>query len=337
MKKSLIALAVAGALATPMIAQADATLYGSFRVVLENADGQDLNLRDDSTRIGIKGDVDLGLENTKGLFHWEANLSTADSNQFGASTNAANNGLSGKGKSMFGERLSYLGATGPWGTALVGRQYHPHYLWINLGSTGAGVLNSLVASAGEWGFLGNQSDGAVSHKRVDNTVAYISPVMNGFQFIGGAVVAGTGDDSADDVDGYNVAAKYHANGLTLAASFAEVDAIDRELLGLSAKYTTGALTLAARYEDREVGTSIDSDVIEVSGAYKVADNTKVTLRFTQKEVNDVEGELWAAAVERTMGKGRIFAEIYEFDSGAESSATEMNASDRVLIGYRVDF
>ena len=35
MKKSLIALAVAGAMTAPMIAQADATLYGSFRIGLD--------------------------------------------------------------------------------------------------------------------------------------------------------------------------------------------------------------------------------------------------------------------------------------------------------------
>ena len=38
MKKSLIALAVAGALTAPVIAQADATLYGSLRAKVVSAD-----------------------------------------------------------------------------------------------------------------------------------------------------------------------------------------------------------------------------------------------------------------------------------------------------------
>src|SRR5690554_386363 len=78
MKKSLIALAVAGAMTAPMVAQADATLYGSFRAGLAFQDDKSADLRDESSRIGIKGTVDLGLENTKGLFHWEANVSTTD-------------------------------------------------------------------------------------------------------------------------------------------------------------------------------------------------------------------------------------------------------------------
>ena len=96
MKKSLIALAVAGAMTAPMIAQADATLYGRISVELLDTDGQDLNLGDEiGGRIGIKGDVDLGLEGTKGLFHQEWSSKTTGG--------------------LGGERLSYIGAKGGWG------------------------------------------------------------------------------------------------------------------------------------------------------------------------------------------------------------------------------
>jgi len=314
MKKSLIALAVAGALTAPMVAQADATLYGSFRVGIQSVDDADLDMVDESSRIGIKGDVDLGLEGTKGLFHWEANVNSSDSTT-----------------DILKERLSYIGMTGDWGTVLAGRQYHPHYLLIG-GATN--VFNTATGSTGEWAFLGNEADGAVDHKRVDNTLAYASPVMNGFQVIAGAVIAGTGNDAADDVDGYNVAAKYAANGLTVALSYAEVDAIDRDLIGLSASYKIDALTLSARYEDKELA-NVDSDSYGIAAVYDLGDGLSIKGRFSSRDHDTKgEGDQWAAEVEQKLGKGRIYANYFAQDNDAEAN---YSVKDTLTVGYRVDF
>lgn len=321
MKKSLIALAVAGALTAPMVAQADATLYGSFRIGLMAADNQDLDLRDESTRIGIKGTVDLGMEDTKGVFHWEEQVSTADGGRLWAGE------VQSSGSSFWNTRLSYAGLTGSWGTALAGRQYHPHYLWINLTTD---VLNTATSDAGEWAHLGNNS-----HKRQDNTIAYLSPNMNGFQAAAGFVVAGTADDSADDVDGYNIAAKYNAGGLYLAASYGDVDVLNRETLGLAAKYKMDALTVAARYEEQE-NSGVDSEVVEVAGIYSIG-ATNLKLRYSNKEVGSADGDQWAAEVEQRLGKkGRVYLGYFAFDNDAEA----MNPAkyvDRLALGYRIDF
>ncbi len=309
MKKSLIALAVAGALTAPMVAQADATLYGSFRVALMAADDQDWDLRDESTRIGIKGDVDLGLDGTKGVYHWEANLNTTDSNS-----------------DIFKERLSYLGMTGDWGTALVGRQYHPHYLFVNIPTD---IFNTATSDAGEWAQLGNNQ-----HKRQDNTIAYLSPVMNGFQAVAGFVVAGSQDDSADDVDGYNIAAKYSANGLYLAASYGDVDAIERTTWGVAGKYTMGDLTLVARYEEQE-NYSVEDDATEVGGIYNLGEGLSVKLRYSKLEKGSAEGDQWAGEVEQKLGKGRVYLGYFAFDNDAEAMSSAY--VDRLALGYRVDF
>lgn len=309
MKKSLIALAVAGALTAPMVAQADATLYGSFRVALMAADDQDLDLRDESTRIGIKGDVDLGLDGTKGVYHWEANVNTTDSNS-----------------DIFKERLSYAGMTGDWGTVLIGRQYHPHYLFINIPTD---VLNTATSDAGEWAQLGNNQ-----HKREDNTIAYASPNMNGFQAVAGFVVAGSGDDSADDVDGYNIAAKYAANGLYLAASYGDVDVIERTTWGVAGKYTMDALTIAARYEEQE-NFDVEDNAAEIAGIYNLGDGLSVKLRYSNLELNDKDGTQWAGEVEQKLGKGRVYAGYFAFDDDAEALASKY--VDRLALGYRVDF
>jgi len=323
MKKSLIALAVAGAMTAPVVAQADATLYGSFRAALHSADDADLDLRDESTRIGIKGDVDLGLNDTKGLFHWEANVDTTD-----------NDG------NIFAPRLAYLGATGSWGTALVGRQYHPHYLLINLPTS---PFDSATSDAGEWNQLGNNV-----HKRVDNTVAYHSPVMGGFQVIGGAVIAGDGSDDNDaadsDVDGYNVAAKYAAGGLYVAASYGDVQedvagtANDIETYGVAASYQLGDLGLAAKYENQEVNNAYDANAWEVAATYQIG-ATQLQARYSdfEEDESNAEGNQWAVGVQHKLGKkGRVWVNYFDFDSDAE----DLNPTkyiDRLAIGYRVDF
>ncbi|MBV0932227.1 porin [Marinobacterium weihaiense] len=339
MKKSLIALAVAGAMTAPIVAQADATLYGSFRVGLVSQQDEDLDLRDESTRIGIKGDVDLGLENTKGLFHWEANLDTTDNDAGVVNTDGTKSGK------MFSERLAYIGATGNWGTALVGRQYHPHYTMV---ASHTNIFNSADKEFGEAFILGNNVDGnGYHHKRNDNTLAYASPIMAGFQVVAGAVIAGGNDDSQDDVDGYNVAAQYTGvEGLRVSASYAatEEDGVlgfDQDLWGVGATYKLSALTVAARYEDREIDaagvTTDERDAWELAAAYQMG-ATALKARFGDLDIAtaDVDGEQWGLEVEQKLGnKGRVWVGYTDID---EEVATALNvAEDTLVLGYRLDF
>ncbi len=329
MKKSIIALAVAGALTVPMVAQADATLYGSFRIGVTAVKDADADVSDLSSRVGIKGDVDLGLEDTKGLFHWEANINTADSDTYGQ---------------MFGKRLGYAGAKGDWGMAAIGRQYHPHYLLIN---APLGIFNPGSGGYGERFFLGN-----TNHKRVDNTLTYASPNLSGFQFFVAAVVDGSGDDADEDLDGYNVAAKYSVNGLTLAGSVATTEADngdESDVWGVSAKYKLNALELMVRYEDREddvndsyddadaLGidlTDVDQDVWEAGVRYTVG-TTSFYGRFSDYELSANEGDIdlqqWGIGVQHKMGHGMVFLEHVNNDS------EDLLETDRTVAGYRVDF
>jgi predicted porin len=320
MKKSLIALAVAGALATPVIAQADATLYGSFRVKVEDVDNQALDLGDDSSRMGIKGDVDLGLEGTKGLFHWEAQVYGVDDADQGTT---------------MGNRLMYVGATGDWGTALAGKQYHPHYLWVTAQGTSA-VFNSADGATAEWNILGSDL-----HKRQNSTLAYISPVMSGFQVAAGAVVGANVADSTDDVDAYNIAAKYSANDLYLAASFGKgqndsfAATKDIDTWGLAATYTIDALKLIATYEDREQD-GFEADAMNLAAIYNLGDGLSVKGRYAEKDIDGADDEQtnWTAEVEQRLGQGRVYASYWAFDSEAEDVGGE---ADRIIVGYRVDF
>ena len=334
MKKSLIALAVAGALTAPMIAQADATLYGSMRLELNDWDSADsIDLNDNSSRVGIKGDVDLGLEDTKGIFQWEFNISTADDDAYGSQA--------------IGERIAVVGATGSWGTALFGRQYHPHFLMMNLNTY---TFND--ASIAEAFFLGN-----TGHKRTEDTLAYVSPTMNGVTLAAGIVV--DNDSTAQDnenVDGHNIAAKYAGNGLTAAISFGDLKGngnvgTDREVWGLSAKYAINdAATIMARYEEAEQATAVtDQEVYYLGGTYKI-DNTTIKLAYADLETQrgtaaEVDGDYWALEVNQKMGKGQAYVAYADFSDikagtitkGATLEAETGTNDDVLTIGYRLDF
>lgn len=331
MKKSLIALAVAGAMVAPMVAQADATLYGSFRMGIADTSNNgtpgsktdgDVDVIDTSSRMGIKGDIDLGMEGTKGFFHWEAQVyGTDDADQ---------------GQAL-GNRLMYIGAKGDWGTAQIGKMYHPHYLLINAPTN---VFHPGSGGYGERFNLGN-----TYHKRQQNTVAYISPNMNGLTLIGGAVLLGDSNDNDnatdDSVDGYNVAATYSAGAFTVSASYGDVETADtpesgKEVTGVAAKYKANGVEVMAKYEEAETMVAgvetADEQVWELAARYTTDGGVAVYGRFADYENDATSTDLdqYGVGVSKKMGKGIVYLEHVNNDSDDTNG-------DRTVAGYRVDF
>jgi predicted porin len=109
------------------------------------------------SRLGFKGTEDLG-DGLSALFLLE--------NGFQADT-----GTLGQGSLLFG-RQAYAGLKGSFGTVTLGRQYTPQYLTtsfadpFNNGSAGDSV--NILQATGNAG------------SRMDNTVKYATPVLNGF-------------------------------------------------------------------------------------------------------------------------------------------------------------
>ncbi|GAA0784582.1 porin [Marinobacterium sediminicola] len=341
MKKSLIALAVAGAMTAPIVAQADATLYGSIRVGLANADTSDNDgdwqVTDETSRIGIKGDVDLGLEGTTGYFQFETRL-RADNGEF-----------AGVGEKN--ARLALVGAKGAWGAAQAGRMYTPHWLWT-----------SSVADAG-W----NHANAGVIREvglRQPNTVAYISPDMSGFQIAGAAIMGGVagdaagGDENDNDMDAYNVAAKFSAAGAFVGLSYMSVDSdyiggSDYDILGVAASYTVDAFKVYARYQDEEsvLGTvGDDIETTQVGGSYTIGD-TILQARWTNIDSTaaGTDGDQWMVGVQQNLGKrARVWVEYADVDdelveigedftNEARGFANTGGFGDTLSIGYRLDF
>jgi predicted porin len=316
MKKSLIALAVAGALTAPMVAQADATLYGSMRVLVVDQDGSDLDVADGVSRIGIKGDVDLGIDGVKGIYNFETRL-RSDTGEFaGKDTGAANDN----------SRLSNIGITGDFGTALAGKMYAPHWLWTSA-VTDATWNDAVIGTVRE------------SVLRPKNTLAYISPNMSGFQ----AAIALVADAATgtDDVDVTNIAVKYAANGLHLALSHVDDASVNsQDQLGLAASYTMDAFKFSARYQEEEntnaagVSAGNDLETTQVGVMYTMG-ATSLQARFTNIDIdNGADADQWAVGVQQMLGsQGRVFLEYADAETGYAGST----ANDRLSVGYRLDF
>lgn len=283
MKKSLIALAVAGALTAPMVAQADATLYGSLRIKLMDNDAENLNVQDNSSRIGIRGSSDL-FSGAKAIFQFEQAVST-------------DTGAWGSG------RLANLGVTGDFGTALFGRIWTPYYNW-----TGAktDISDSSVSAASTY---------VIGAHRASDVIAYVSPNMNGLQ--AAAAVIATDDAADENIDVSHVAANYEANGFSVGASYLDFDASGEEVISAAASYTMGDLYVAARYEDRDLA---DQDAWELAASYDIG-NTKLVAGYIDDEAT--VDDQWVLEVQQKLGaQARVFASIVEY-GGAEDNGFEV--------------
>ena len=141
MKKSLIALAVAGAFAAPaMAATSNVDVYGLMHFAIEdtNVNGQDLQVTDRVSRIGFKGSEDLG-GGLKAIWQIEQQINATNSANTTVTTSTAtittsgghsytHNHTASVGNGAFGGaglRNTFIGLSGSFGTVLMGRHDTP--------------------------------------------------------------------------------------------------------------------------------------------------------------------------------------------------------------------
>jgi predicted porin len=120
------------------------------------------------SRLGFKGKEDLG-GGMSAIFQFESGF-------------AADTGTSTQGGRLFG-RQAYVGLTGGFGTVSAGRQYSPYYK--ALGD---------MADPFEDGFAGQAMNIIAANRRMDNSVAYRTPVLAGWS---AEVAYGAGEVAGD--------------------------------------------------------------------------------------------------------------------------------------------
>ena len=199
MKKSLIALAIAGSFAGSAFAESAVTVYGIVDMGLVSERGNIAgNVQkvtsgaQSGSRLGFKGTEDLG-SNMKALFVLETGI-------------AADQGGFNQGGLAFG-RQSFVGLQSDFGTVTLGRQYTPYFLTLNgadpFASGMAGAAINLMANSG---------------LRMNNTVKYASPNIVGFN---GEVAYGFGEAIGESDKSRQISASigYTMNPVTVRLAY----------------------------------------------------------------------------------------------------------------------
>lgn len=351
MNKKLIVLAVAGVLAVPAVASAaDVEVYGQARLSLAQtsndndaagAGDSQLSITSHNSRLGFKGSEDLG-SGLSAVYQVEGEIDLDDNEKTGITS-----------------RNSFAGLAGGFGTVILGRHDTPYK----------------IATAKMDPFADTHADytGTVVDKthdaRADNVLAYISPDMNGFSFVG-AYVTDFADDDLDGTDpedgnpAYSLAGTFATGPLTATLAYQTVDnggalltpadatdddeSADATKLGLGYKISDAA-SVNAIYETTELGDA-DQDNIYLSGSFAVTDSTKLLAAYGQRgevgDTDDTGSDFFAIGVTTAMSKTtELYAQYADLSNEDESkydldkvkSVTKGGGASALAVGINVKF
>lgn len=306
MNKKLLALAVAGAMAAPLAAQAEVTIYGVAHVSVDALDNDrsGANERDglfvssNSSRIGFKGSEDLG-GGLKAIWQIESGVDLAHSG------------------GVLAGRNSFVGLAGGFGAVIAGRHDTPFKIIgrkVDLFADQIGDAQNLT-SVGGFGW----------DERPNNVVAYISPSFNGLQ----AIVAYVAEDGGEDTDAYSLNLTYSNGPLFLGAAYERhneglVGGDDEETgFRLAASYEMGAFKVTGLYQNlSDVGgvSGDDADVWGLGAAYSFGNNVLKAQYYSADSDVDGDADMWAIGLDHNFSKSTTayiaYAQTDNDDGGA---------------------
>lgn len=273
MQKKLIALAVAGLMSAPVMAQSNVTIFGVVDAnvtVAKQGDNQFRGVENgglSASRLGFKGSEDLG-NGLKAVFHLEYGTNTAT------------------GAGPTGARQSWVGLDGGFGFVGLGRQYSP-------GHNISGKLDPFSSSAALSPILLIQGAAGATiqgsgNGRWNNAINYKSRSFSGLKFE--AIYAfGENADQADDFDNrdkdtkFGLGAMYSNGPLAGGVAYHHTEggaADDKKEWFVGGSYDAGVVDVTASYQQIKVGSS-KNKVYSVSGAIPVSEAGKVLVGFAK--------------------------------------------------------
>jgi len=310
MKKKLLAVAVVGALASPVAF--GQTLYGILDVGYQNAKhaNGDINKdfiqsgMKDSSRFGVRGSEDLA-GGTYAMYQIEFDIQ--------ADTGAT----AGAGMT---NRLTMVGlGSKAWGELTLGRQYT--HIFHN---------NALGQASGTETFASAASL-MPRNVRASNSIKYSSPVMGGFS-VGALWAPGATDGAAPvaestavgaDQNYFDVALRYTPGpfgaGIAYGNLTTEAGGVETEttLTNLSLTFATGAFDIRGHYAmaETETGatTSADVNAWSLSALMRMGGANEIRAMYGQREDDAVAGSeasFWGLAFVHNMSKRtRLYAGV----------------------------
>lgn len=346
MKKNVIALAVAAAMAAPLAAQAEVTVSGGLQAELRSVggDGTDLAKGLYATDGGENGSENGG---SYGFLKFSASEDLGGGMKALAMWNGvANVGDSSAAGGITG-RDAYVGLTGGFGTVLAGTLATPYksstVKWDPF------VTTSLQAR-------GNNGMTFLHNGYASNALAYANKFGPATVVI--ALVLDEGADAGGDTTKTN---GEHAKSISINApvgpvevAFAYVDASKFSDLGdlgtglagasletatatkLGVKWASGPITVAGQYEMMELGTgtTVKPTQLYVTGSYAMGANT-VSLGYGvfDDDVNGTDNATYTA-----IGVKHAFSKSTSVHAGFRNTDNDGAADETTAsVGLRVGF
>jgi predicted porin len=333
MKKSVLALAVAAALAAPIAAQADTILYGSARLEVDYIDEDPVDgywdVVNSASRLGVQGSEDLG-----------GGLSAIYQYEFGVDMTEGGNFQSNRPK--------FVGLKGGFGQLTLGTQWTPYY---NV----AGVVDifNTDVSFGATAWLGGSFNGFKldptnnrnfaegNLNRLDNSVYYSTPDFNGFSGQAMLVLNGERNDAqgySNGIDEWNLAALYNNGPFSAGISYIQLDGdqnvflsvIDGTRIDLDLDLYQWVVGLGYSAGPFSVGFIYEQGTINQFGLLGAASFDGVKL------LGDNEANNWYLTGEYKFGNNTLRAAYGQLDTKLDTPGFDTTI-DNYLVGYQYDF
>jgi len=319
MNKKLVALAVAGAFALPLAAQAqtaNVTLYGRLNIDFEFVKGQQTaangganptvnRLSSNSSRLGVRGTESLG-GGLNAIFQIESSIN--------GDTNAGN----------LGGRETFVGLQGSWGKFTAGRFLMPlddlHPIFGNAPT----LTTSILSTAALWaqGPL-NKAQGGFD-ARTGNSLRYDSPNFSGFTTAwqystrdgsGNADSGDNGDHTSELRHAYVLGGNLiYANGPWQAGIAVERN---QKVRGPSLKDTDWTATVAYDF-----GTIMQGFGLRLAGVYERTkyDTGCTVATATSGSGCDLKRDFWGVSGTIPVGGGKVYLFYGRANEGKGSAA-----------------
>ena len=345
MNKKLLAIAVGAAVAMPLAAVADVSIYGRAHVSLDYLDDGDdyseLNVSSNSSRLGFKGEKDFG--GISGIFQIEGEITF------------------NQGNSNLSSRDTFVGVKGDFGMFRVGQFDTP----FKAARGPANLFGDQVGDMRNLTRVGN----ARFDERTPNTLHYRSPSFEGLQFnIAYSVHEGTynidgldgdGNDRTKD-DAISASVTYKAGALDAALAYEaygeNATRDERSAIRLAVAYQiTDPLKLVAFYQtaDHEVNDNLDADVYGLGAEFKMSPKNYVRGMWLTRDADndDLSTDLVALGFEHRIDRAlRVYVNyavamnddaiaLTPWQQGRSTDAPGASGEDAsgLSLGLRYDF
>jgi len=322
MKKHLIAVAVAAAVAVPAMAQ-NVTVYGTLELGLEKnkttvagaASTTSLESAEFvSNRFGVRGEEDLG-GGLKAHFRLESGASTTD-------------GTNGTANAFF-DRGAEIGLTGAFGRLAFGKLDHN------------GIENNEISLHGNRGLGHSSVEASGRASDLNDTISYTTPAVMGLTVnvmvtskdnaAGAAQTIGGGGEATthDGVTSVQVAGTVGGVGLKLGSGTIKEDAGTKtKVTGFSAQYNFGSVNTSLLYQsqDNPAGTA-DRKYTALTAAVPLGAGLTAIFTYANLDVDatsDGDRKIMIGTIKKDLSKRTALYAMYRTENPGDANLVTAN-------------